>query len=504
MLRPMSSGDRASEGGAAARLRPLPLAVGLGAGAALALSPGLFESVGGDAPRAATAAAVVATMAIWWIGEALPIHWTALLPVAAFPLLGTFGRGFAADLRAAALPYLDPYIFLFAGGMAIAAAMQETQLHRRLALSVLTAIGTRPDRLLAGVLLATASVSLWISNTATAAMMVPIAIALIAELEVRRGGGRLTHYGMAVMLAVAWGANIGGLGTKIGTAPNAQLSGFLERLGHPVSFLQFLLLGLPLVLLLLPLAWLLLVRLGRQDTLVVDARKALRRELAALGEVRREEAVVLVAFGAAALLWIGSRPLTAWVAAQLAPARVTSANVEAGIALAAALALGLWRVRGRAVMPLGALRRVPWETLLLLGGGFAMAAGVQESGLSAWMADRLAAVRELSPLGQVLAASLAAVSLSAVASNSATVAILLVVLKDAVAPEALDAVLFAAAFAASCDFALPAGTPPNAIVFGSGYVRIPVMARYGALLDLAAALLVALWCALAVPWVLRS
>jgi sodium-dependent dicarboxylate transporter 2/3/5 len=468
----------------------------------LLAAPQLFATAGQSASRAAAAAAVVALMAIWWLAEALPIHWTACVPLVAFPLLGVFGRGPGGDALAALLPYLDPYMFLFAGGMAIAAAMQETGLHRRLALSVLTAIGTGPDRLLAGVLVATAAVSMWISNTATAAMMVPIAMALVAELELRRGGGRLAHYGMAVMLAVAWGANIGGIGTKIGTAPNAQLSGFLERLGQPVTFLDFLLLGLPVVALLLPLAWLLLVRLGRRDHVAVDAREPLRRELAALGPLGRAETTVLAVFAAAAGLWIASRPLTALAAERLAPLQVGSAHVEAAIAVLAALALAVARAGGRAVMPLRALRRVPWETLLLLGGGFAMAAGVQESGLSVWMAERLGAVRTLPPLGQVLAAALTAVSLSAVASNTATVAILLVVLRDAVGPETLNPVLVAASLAASCDFALPVGTPPNAIVFGSGYVRIPTMARFGALLDLLAAGIVALWCFFAVPRVL--
>jgi sodium-dependent dicarboxylate transporter 2/3/5 len=168
----------------------------------------------------------------------------------------------------------------------------------------------------------------------------------------------------------------------------------------------------------------------------------------------------------------------------------------------AALVLLLWRTHGRTVLGFRALRRVPWETLLLLGGGFAMAAAIQKSGLSAWMGQQMLAVRGLDPFFQVLLASLAVVALSAVASNTATIAVMLVVLKDAVAPEVMTTTLFTATIAASCDFALPAGTPPNAIVFGSGYVTIPRMARTGAVLDLAAAVLAALWCWLVVRWVL--
>lgn len=484
------------------RPRPLPFVAGFLAAGVPYLFAGAFAGLGEQAGSARAAAAMTLLMAVWWLTEALPIYWTACVPLLAVPLLGISGRGPAADAAGALLPYLDPYIFLFAGGLAIAAGMEATGLHRRIALSVLAALGTRGERLIAGMLAATAAISLWISNTATAAMMLPIAIALVHSLEERRGGERLARFGMAVMLAVAWGANIGGLGTKIGTAPNAQLAGFLERQGRSVSFLEFLALGLPLVLLLLPLAWLLLARLGRGDGPVDDARDEVRRERSALGRMGRAEALVLGVFLATAALWIASRPLTAWLAPR-APFALGSAHVEGVIAVTAGLLLLALRARGRAVLTLPQLARAPWETLLLLGGGFAMAAAIQESGLSTWLAGRMAAVASLEPFAQVLLASVGAVALSAIASNTATTAILLVVLRDAVAPEVLATALVATAFAASCDFALPVGTPPNAIVFGSGYVRIPVMARYGAVLDLLAALVVAAWCFLAVPLILR-
>ncbi|MGH9465515.1 MAG: SLC13 family permease, partial [Thermoanaerobaculia bacterium] len=238
------------------RLPPRQLAgllLGLTAFAALAfLDSPLRQTPQG--PRPAHAAAVVALMAIWWVTEALPIHWTACVPLVCFPLLGVFGEGISADLARSAAAYVDPYIFLFAGGLAIAAAMQQWSLHRRIALTVMARIGTAPPRLLLGVLAATAFVSLWISNTAAAAMMFPIGLALIGELEAEHGR-RLTHYGMALMLAIAYGANLGGIGTKIGTAPNLQFAGFMERLGEVVSFAAFLAVGLPFVLLFLPIVW---------------------------------------------------------------------------------------------------------------------------------------------------------------------------------------------------------------------------------------------------------
>lgn len=480
---------------------------GVLAGLALAIavlaidSPLHHQGEFGDRP--ARAAAVSLLMAIWWLTEAIPIYWTACVPLVAFPLLGVFGRGGAGDVAATLAPYVNPYIFLFAGGMAIAAAMQQWGLHRRLALAILERVGTAPKRLIAGVLLATGFVSIWISNTATATMMVPIGIALVTQIERRQGVDRLPRYGMALMLAIAWGANLGGIGSKIGTAPNAMLAGFLEQRGVTVSFTQFLLVGLPFVLLAMPVAWALLCRLAARDRLRgSDAREVIRAERRALGEPSPGERVVLGVFLGTALLWIASRPITAFLAERLAGRGLRTAHVEGGVAILAAVLLLLWRVGRRPALELRSLRTVPWETLLLLGGGFAMAGGIQASGLSAFSAERLSAIAGLPGLAQVVVAALVTVAVSAVASNTATIAIMLVVLAGAASPDARDTVLFASTIAASCDFALPVGTPPNAIVFGSGYVRIPTMARYGAPFDLLAALLAALWCSVAVPLVL--
>jgi sodium-dependent dicarboxylate transporter 2/3/5 len=325
-------------------------------------------------------------------------------------------------------------------------------------------------------------------------------MALIAQLE-RQQGRRLAWYGMAVMLAIAYGSNVGGIGTKIGTAPNGQFAGFMERQGVDVSFLQFLAVGLPFVALFLPVVWLALWRLARREGLAGDlGGELLRGELAALGRIRRAEGVVLAVFSLAAASWIAGKPLTTALRAQW-PA-LSTAHVEATVAMLAALALLLWRAGGERVLGFAGLRKAPWETLLLLGGGFAMAAGVQGSGLSPWLGEQLLAVRDMPAAAQLLAATLATVALSAVASNTATIAIMLVVLHEAVAAPLAPTVLFAATVAASCDFALPAGTPPNAIVFGSGYVTIPQMARVGVVLDLLAALLAAGWCGLVVRWVL--
>ena len=368
------------------RFKPLPIAVGLAAAALFALVDSPLHHQPEMGSRPAMAAAVATLMAIWWLTEAVPIYWTACLPVVLFPATGVFGGGLSSGLAASISPYFDPYIFLFAGGMAIAAAMQQWNLHRRIALGIMQRIGTDPRRLLAGVLAATAFISLWITNTATATMMMPIGVALIAQLEAR-SGARLRHYGMAIMLAIAYGSNLGGIGTKIGTAPNGQFAGFLERMGKSVTFMQFLLVGLPFVLVLLPAVWALLWKLGRRDNLTGDAREVVERELAALGAVQRPERIVAGVFFAAAACWIVSKPIVDALAPAVVPWKLGTAHIEGGIAMLAALALLAWRSRGRQVLEVKALGTVPWETLLLLGGGFAMAAGIsrdEPAAVHAW------------------------------------------------------------------------------------------------------------------------
>ncbi len=458
------------------------------------------DGPGGE--RASLAAATTALMAVWWISEAIPIHWTACVPLLIYPFTGVFSPDPLRNAILAVLPYADAYIFLFLGGMFIAAAMQQWNLHRRIALWIMRAIGTDPRRLLLGTLVATAFVSLWISNTATAAMMLPIAIAVIVQLEARGGGHRLRRYGAALMLAIAYAANVGGIGTKIGTATNSQFAGFMAQRGVEISFLDYVAVGLPFVVLFLPVLWLALWRLGRGDA-PRDAAGAgaLAAELARLGPMQPGEWAVLVVFVGTAALWMMAQPIHAWLA-PLAPFPLRPAHVEAAVSVLAGLVLLGASVRGARVLRPSSLRVLPWASLLLLGGSFAMAAGVEASGLSRTIGERLALLRDLTPLAQVVSASLATVALSAFASNVATIAVMLPVLAESVSPEHAGTVLFAATIAASCDFALPAGTPPNAIVFGSGYLTVPLMVRTGVLLDLLAGLCAALWCALVVPLVL--
>lgn len=470
---------------------------GLAAFGALALLDSPLHHVADKGSRPAMAAAVAALMAVWWLTEALPIYVTACVPLLLFPLTGVMGGGAAGGLAATASSYVGDYIWLFAGGMCIGAAMQQWGLDRRIALGIMRRVGTEPRRLLFGFLVATAFISMWISNTATAAMMVPIALAIVRQLERQSGGARLDRFGGAVMMSVAYAANIGGIATKIGTAPNMQLCSVLQGAGVDVSFLEFAAVGVPFVALMLPAAWLVLWRSGRADAPRRGAADdTIESEIRALGRVARGEWIVLAVFAGAAALWIFGK-----YAAEALGSSLRSSQIEGYTAVLAALVLVAARAGGRGVLGAKALRAVPWETLLLLGGSFAMAAGIEKSGLSDWLATRLVLLRDLSPFAQVLAASFATVGITAVASNTATVAVLLPLLRNAVAPSQTLTVLFASTIAASCDFALPAGTPPNAIVFGSGYVSIPRMARTGVVLDLVAAFLAAAWACLAVPLV---
>lgn len=502
--------------------KPVLLLLGIAAFAAVLGIDGPlhhFQGQGTDfGSRPAHAAAAALLMAIWWITEATSIYLTALVPLALFPLFQVAGEGWMENLAAALLPYVDPYIFLFLGGMGIAAAMQQWNLHSRIALNILWALGARPQSILAGMLLATAAISLWISNTATAAMMLPIGMALIAQIEKQTGGERRELFGGALMLAIAYGANIGGMGTKIGTAPNMVFCGFVAReLHQEVSFLQFLAIGLPFVLLFLPVAWLALWFYGRADAPRQSAgREAILEQLEKLGPMSRGEVIVLGVFSITALLWILSDPLhSGWLSPLLeAPflhrfhVKYQKAHTEAGIALLGMLSLLMipaGRREGRLQMALSLrqLRAVPWETLILLGGGFALASGIERSGLSVWMGDQMSRLQQAPLLLQYLGVCLVTVYFGAVASNVATTSVMLVVLKSS-AVQDMAPLMAAAALAASCDFMLPAGTPPNAIVFGSGYLTIPRMARTGFSLDLLSALLLALWGYTGVRWVLRN
>lgn len=453
------------------------LVLGVGVFLVLAFADTALTQLPGFERRPAFAAGIALMMAIWWFTEAVPIQWTALVPLVAYPLLGVFGGDFSSGALRTAGEYTNAYIFLFLGGMAVGAALEHWNLHRRIALHLMVRIGSSPPRLLLGLLVATASISLWISNTATAVMMLPIALAIVAELE-GQGGKPLPRYAMSLMLAVAYASNVGGIGTKIGTATNSIFVGWLSKTQHlEISFARFVAFGMPFVVLFVPILWLALWRLGRSDAPSSHAGEdVLRRQLAALGPMSRHEKRVGAVFLVAAVLWVFGDPLREVLASS--GITVVNRHYEATVAMVAALVL-----IPLGCLPLPALRRVPLSALMLLGGSFAMAAGIEGSGLSAWLGQQLEPLQSQPAIVQLALASFATVALSAVASNTAAVNLMLNLL-----PPNLP-LLTAVTIGSSCDFALPAGTPPNAIVFGSGRIHLPTMMRVGFALDVVAATL---------------
>jgi len=480
--------DGADKGDKGERIRRIVgISAGLIAFLAIAFTPNALHTIPGQGHRPAYAAGVTALMAIWWLTEAVPIAITACAPLVLYPALGVFGKGLAGDIARATEPFWDAYIFLFMGGMVIGAAMEQWNLHRRVALHIMRAIGTRPKRLLFGMLVATAGSSLWISNTATAVMMLPIAAALLAQLEAA-AGKKLWHFGAALMLSVAYASNIGGVGTKIGTGTNSIFCGFVaDKLKIDIGFLHFMALGLPFVVIFIPIIWAVLWRTARKDDLGEGrGRELLDEELRAMGRMSSGEKKVAWVFVAAATLWIAGdfirRPIGPLVPELWSGFKFQGKHYEACVAMLAAFTLA-----GMGAVSVRALRRVPWSTLLLLGGSFAMAAGIEGSGLSKWIALQFHGVAGMPLAAQIGLATGGTVALSAVASNTATVNVALNVL-----PPAMP-VLAATMIAASCDFMLPAGTPPNAIVFGSGAIRLPVMMKTGFVLDLLAVVVITVY-----------
>lgn len=428
-------------------------------------------------------------MAIWWSTEPLPIGITALLPLIVLPLLGI------QDMAATAAPYANPLVFLFFGGFLLAAAVQRWGLHRRMAYAAVRMIGSEPRRLVLGFMVGTAFLSLWLSNTATVVLMLPIAVSVIAAVEESLGDkAAVRRFAPALLLGLAYAATIGGLGTLIGTPPNALLAGYLsERHGVDLSFAGWSAIAMPVVLLMLPLTWLLLTRL----VFPVAAHFGpglkpgdLLRGLADAGPLTPAQRRVLAVFLLAASLWI-LRPL-------LNRLPGLAALGDAGIALFCAAALFLIpsgiAAERRFLMSWAEARGISWDVLILFGGGLSLAAAMDSSGLAIWIGSGLAGLGALPvPLFLLLLVS-TVLLFSEMASNTAAVAAMLPIMSTIAARTGIDlmSLSVAVAMAGSCGFMLPVATPPNALVFATGHLRIGAMIRAGLLLDLLSVVLVTL------------
>lgn len=429
-------------------------------------------------PRAWRVAAVAILMATWWVTEAAPIAATALVPLVLFPVLGV------ASMNAAAAPYANPVIFLFLGGFLIAGALQRVGLHRRLALAVIAAVGTRPDRLVLGFIVATALMSMWVSNTATVVMVLPLATPVLELLRASgdgEDGTRVRHFEVALLLGIAYAASIGGLGTIIGTPPNAVFTGFMDEAhGVRISFARWMLLGVPLVAIGVPLTWFVLTRvMFRVGRTAIDGAAAVvaaqRREL---GPMTRAEILVAAVAAGAAALWIVQPALEGAI----------PGLSEAGIGVTAALLLYIIPAAdGRPALDGKAMDAVPWSVLVLFGGGLSLAAAIQDSGLAAWLGGVLGGLRALPLWAIVLAITTVVVFLTELTSNTATAAAFLPLASSLAVGIGADplALVVPATIASSIGFMMPVGTPPNALVFGTGRVRMGEMIRAGLVLNLA-------------------
>jgi sodium-dependent dicarboxylate transporter 2/3/5 len=426
-------------------------------------------------------AAVALWMVIWWVTEAIPIPATSLIPLAAFPLLGI------RSSPATAANYADHNIFLFMGGFIIALGMEKWGLHKRIAMRTIQLLGTGMRTVVLGFMVASAVLSMWISNTATAMMMLPIAMAVLSKFENREGADRL---GVALMLGIAYAASVGGIGTLIGTPPNIVLSGQVD-----IDFAKWMQVGVPLVVVFVPLIWFYLVRIASPVPKGGGALD-LKEEIRALGPMNRGEWIVLCVFALTALCWILRRPVLSQVFPQIA---------DATIAMAGALLLFVipvdWEKKEFAMDFKQALK-LPWGILLLFGGGFALADAMESSGLSGWLGTQLEVLKVLpTPLVVLLICAFMA-ALTELTSNTATTITMLPILAATSKGMGIEPLqlMIPATMAASCAFMLPVATPPNAIVYASGRVKLAKMFTTGIWMNIMGILLVTLLGCTLVPW----
>ena len=445
----------------------------------------LLPAPEGMKPEAWRVAAITVLMAIFWITEAIPIPATALFPIVLYPLFGVMSSG------ATTASYGDNIIFLFMGGFFLAATMEKWNLHRRVALQTLRLVGTTPSNMILGFIIATGFLSMWISNTACAVMMVPIGIAVVSQLtgvtreEVLDEQTKVqeSNFAKSLMLAIAYAASLGGIATIIGTPPNTIMVGMLDKMyGLKISFAQWMLIGVPMSVIMLFTVWLLLTKvLFRTDDLkLLGSRELIAKEVEKLGPMARPEKMVAAVGCMMAFCWITRGFI------QIDALKMVS---DTTIAIAGTILLFMLPAKKeKALLDWKAAVNIPWGVILLFGGGIAIASGFERTGLASWISSHLTALSGVPMLVFVLVVVTLVVFLTEITSNTATATLFIPVMGSAAIAMSLHpyALIVPACLAASMAFMLPVATPPNAVVFGSGYVRIKDMAYAGFLLNLVA------------------
>ncbi|WP_433699485.1 SLC13 family permease [Nocardiopsis sp. CA-288880] len=464
---------------------------------------GVMVPEGEVSSNAAIVAAVAVVMAVWWMSEALPLPATALLPLVLFPvLLDGVPMG---DVTA---PYANEIIFLFMGGFIIALAMQRWNLHRRVALAIVAAVGSGPVTIIGGFMLATGFITMWVSNTATAMMMLPIGLAVIGLVAQLRGGKADPNFATALMLGIAYASSIGSVATLIGTPPNALMAGYLAQ-EHDIhiGFGRWMLVGAPLAAVFLVVCWLLLTKVVYPPAAgdMGEAREHIRRELREMGPMSRGEWTVLAVFVLTAVAWV-TVPFLADSAAVSAALPWLASVTDGGIAIAAAIVLFIVPVdgaRGVRAVDWEQASKLPWGVLLLFGGGLSLSGQFGSSGLSLWIGDLVADLGDVPGWVFVLIVAAVVLLLTELTSNTATASIFIPVMAGVALGLGLPimTLVVPAALAASMAFMLPVATPPNAIVFGTGHIRIGQMVKAGVLLNVVALVLIMLSMYTTVMWV---
>ena len=478
----MTTGDRQ-----AAALRPgIAAKLGLFLGPALAILIAVLPPPEGLERGGMLVAAVLVLMAVWWATEAIPIAVTSLLPLGLLPLTGV------ASLKDIAAPYANDVVLLLLGGFIMAIGIEKWHLHRRIALNVLLLSGGRLKLLAGGFMLATALLSMWISNTATSLMMAPIAL----SVAVAAGGG--PRLASALLLGIAYSASIGGLATPVGTPTNLIAMGWLrDNAGIDISFREWMSFGLPVALMMLPMAWLILTWGLKSDAAAARAAGAtIRTQRNALGRMTTPETRVAIVFGVVALAWITRE--------QLVQIPLLAGLTDMGIAILGAILMFLvphgsgdpdHQPGGWALLNWDDARAVPWDVVLLFGGGLSLAAAVQASGLAGWLGNSLAGLAAVPPIILILVVVAIIIFLTEIMSNVAAMTTFLPVLGALATATGVDvrSLIIPCAMAASCAFMLPIATGPNAVVFGMRQFSIGKMMRSGFWLNIACVVIVTLY-----------
>lgn len=473
--------------------------IGLFLGPVLALIILIFFDLDPENPLVGRTAAVAVLMAVWWITEAIPIAATALIPIVLFPVLGIM------EGKAVAPIYFNDVIFLFIGGFIIALAMQKWNLHRRIALRIILLIGISPRKVILGFMLATAFLSMWISNTATTMMMVPIAMAVLIRMEENFGVERVGKFSIGLLISIAYAASIGGIGTLIGTPPNLVFVRIL-KITFPdapeISFAGWMLFGVPFALVFLIITWRFLVQMfvPSKETFRADPA-VFKDEYRKLGRMKFEETIILISFLVLALLWIfrknipiGSFTIPGWTNIMPNPSFIDDGTIAVMVALLLFL-IPTRSGRGDRLMDWKTARNLPWGIVILFGGGFALAGGFKHSGLSEWLCGQLVGFSQLPPILMVAVICFMMTFLTELTSNTATTQMILPVLGSLAIAIGVNPIMLMipATLSASCAFMLPVATPPNAIIFGSGRISVSSLARTGVLLNFIGVILVTLF-----------